>query len=397
MLSQASTISRSNLSQSQLKLVSKILALKGEHFSGRLIIKGIQQLQWTFFFFYGRILFATGGVNSVRRWSALVHKATDSITRQKVFSSLKNLDPSSLGSYWELEVLHENLQQGVLNAQQLAECTQTAILWAIFDIWKSGEFQIEAISEGNKLPITRAVDAEQVLKAAEMEWSAWEAAGLMDCQPNQGISVVLQDELQQQTSPAAYRAMMAMLDGRSTVREIAARTGKDTKSVLRSLKPFLQQGILTWKDVVDLPCPVKLPVKNSSGPQGRENAFTIACIDDSPLICDQMKRLVTEAGLNYFSVSDPLRAIATLLKKKPDLIFLDLVMPNTNGYELCTQLRQLSAFREIPIVILTGNDGIFDRVRVKIAGSSGFLSKPISAEVLKIVLQTHLGHQSVTS
>ena len=396
MLSQASTISRSDLSQPQRELASKFLALKGEHFSGRLIVKSVQQLQWTFFFFYGRILFATGGLHPIRQWSALVQAATDSNTRQKVFSSLKNLDPNRLGPNWELEVLHENLQQGVLNAQQLGDCTQTAILWAIFDIWQSGEFQLEAISEGNELPITTVVDAEQVLKAAEMEWSAWQAAGLMDCQPNQGIAVDLQDELQQQTSPAAYRTMMAMLDGRSTVREIAARTGKDIKSVLRSLKPFLQKGILAWKDVVDLPNPVKLPVKNTPIDRDRQNVFTIACIDDSPLICDQMKRLVTEAGLNYFSVSDPLRAIATLLRQKPDLIFLDLVMPNTNGYEICTQLRQLSAFQETPIVILTGNDGIIDRVRAKMAGSSDFLSKPISAEVLKTVLETHLGHQPVT-
>ena len=53
-----------------------------------------------------------------------------------------------------------------------------------------------------------------------------------------------------------------------------------------------------------------------------------------------------------------LRAIAMLLSRKPDLIFLDLVMPDTNGYEICGQLRKLTYFRQTPIIILTGNDGI---------------------------------------
>ncbi|MEL6500545.1 MAG: response regulator, partial [Cyanobacteria bacterium J06623_1] len=66
--------------------------------------------------------------------------------------------------------------------------------------------------------------------------------------------------------------------------------------------------------------------------------------------------------------------------RKPDLIFLDLVMPNTNGYEICSQLRKLSYFKQTPIVILTGNDGIVDRVRAKMVGSTDFLGKPAQPE-----------------
>jgi chemotaxis family two-component system response regulator PixG len=84
-----------------------------------------------------------------------------------------------------------------------------------------------------------------------------------------------------------------------------------------------------------------------------------------------------------------------LLSRKPDLIFLDLVMPNTNGYEICSQLRKVSAFRITPIIILTGNDGIIDRVRAKIVGASDFLSKPVDAETVLAVTSKHLNSNSL--
>ena len=67
-------------------------------------------------------------------------------------------------------------------------------------------------------------------------------------------------------------------------------------------------------------------------------------------------------------------------------------MPNTNGYEICSQLRKLSFFKNTPIVILTGNDGIIDRVRAKMVGSTDFLGKPaqtdkVLATIDKYVIQ----------
>ena len=103
-----------------------------------------------------------------------------------------------------------------------------------------------------------------------------------------------------------------------------------------------------------------------------------------------MEKILTSQGYQYLALNDALRAIATLLARKPDLIFLDLIMPNANGYEICSQLRKLSFFRNTPIVILTGNDGIIDRVRAKMVGSTDFISKPVDADTVLEVIQKHL-------
>ena len=69
-------------------------------------------------------------------------------------------------------------------------------------------------------------------------------------------------------------------------------------------------------------------------------------------------------------------------------------MPNANGYEICSQLRKLSVFRNTPIVILTGNDGIVDRVRAKMVGASDFLSKPVKQEVVLEVIRKYTKQDS---
>jgi len=105
-------------------------------------------------------------------------------------------------------------------------------------------------------------------------------------------------------------------------------------------------------------------------------------------MCQTLEKILTTANYQFIGINDPLRAIAILLARKPELIFLDLVMPNANGYEICGQLRRLSIFKHTPIVILTGNDGIVDRVRAKMVGSTDFLGKPVNPDqVLSTILK----------
>jgi chemotaxis family two-component system response regulator PixG len=103
-----------------------------------------------------------------------------------------------------------------------------------------------------------------------------------------------------------------------------------------------------------------------------------------------MSKILTESGYRCINIQDALQTLPILLEHKPDLIFLDLVMPIANGYEICAQIRRISAFKDTPVIILTSNDGILDRVRAKIVGSSGFLAKPITSEKVLNALKTHL-------
>ena len=121
-----------------------------------------------------------------------------------------------------------------------------------------------------------------------------------------------------------------------------------------------------------------------------KDAAQIVYIDDSPADSRTMGKIVEELGYKYNNIQDPLQALPILLELKPKLIFLDLVMPFANGYEVCAQIRRISTLEQTPIVIVTSNDGIADRVRAKVVGASGFLGKPIQQKKVAKVLQKYL-------
>ena len=116
------------------------------------------------------------------------------------------------------------------------------------------------------------------------------------------------------------------------------------------------------------------------------NAPLIIYIDDSPLDSRAMGDILQDAGFRFRSIQESTHALPLLIEHKPQLIFLDLVMPVANGYEICSQVRRVSLFRDIPIVIVTSNNSLADRVHAKMVGATGFLSKPINRDkVLRTV------------
>ncbi|MDV3000488.1 MAG: Sensor histidine kinase RcsC [Chroococcopsis gigantea SAG 12.99] len=170
---------------------------------------------------------------------------------------------------------------------------------------------------------------------------------------------------------------------------------RDVLTVTSSLIPYIQMGLVELIQIPDLPPWSCLPARRIT--RDREESVPkplIACVDDSPLMCQTMERILTGANYQFLGINDPLRAIAMLMARKPELIFLDLVMPNANGYEICSQLRKLTIFRNTPIVILTGNDGIIDRVRAKMVGSSDFISKPVNADMVLNTIRKHLSQET---
>ncbi len=129
------------------------------------------------------------------------------------------------------------------------------------------------------------------------------------------------------------------------------------------------------------------PQKNVPAPiTTARNKYKIVSVDDSPTILKEISRFLEEENFSVVTISDPVKAVMAIIRHKPDLILLDLNMEGIDGYELCRIIRNNSMFKNTPIVMVTGNKGIVDKVRARLVGASGYLTKPFTrADLLKMV------------
>ena len=120
----------------------------------------------------------------------------------------------------------------------------------------------------------------------------------------------------------------------------------------------------------------------------KTRSYTIVCVDDSPTMLKELSLFLSEEMFAVVTISNPVKALMAIIRHKPDLILLDVNMDGIDGYELCRLLRNNNQFKITPIVMVTGNTGIFDRVKARLVGASGYLTKPFTrAELLKMVFR----------
>ncbi|MBE9182149.1 response regulator [Oculatella sp. LEGE 06141] len=381
---------------------SRQLGLRSQiQFTGRLNVQASNQ-QWGLYLYMGRLIWATGGPHPYRRW----HRYITQYCPQVNVSTLpyQETDGSQCWNYSTLAVLAERQQ---ITGEQAVAVVRSTVAEVLFDIIQQEETQPVTFQCNPQDLLERSltlINTEHTLQEIQRLWNTWAGLGLVDHSPNLAPVLRRPEQLQQQTSEKAYATLVSLVDGKRTFRDLAALMQQDLLLVTRMLLPFFRKGLIGLTKIPDLPPPLlaTAPVASAglSAPSalGRPVLATgslVACIDDSKRECQAMEQILTQAGYRFVGIQDSIQALPTLLEQKPGLIFLDLVMPIANGYEICAQLRRVSLFKETPIVILTGNDGIIDRVRAKLVGSSGFLAKPVDAEKVLAIARKYLPSRRV--
>jgi len=133
---------------------------------------------------------------------------------------------------------------------------------------------------------------------------------------------------------------------------------------------------------------LKSPGQNARQDNTVKSTYSIACIDDSPTVLNAINSFLDDKSFSVVMINDPVRALMQVVRIKPDLILLDVEMPNLDGYELCSLLRKHPLFKNTPIIMVTGNTGFLDRAKAKLVRASGYLTKPFNqSELLKMVFK----------
>jgi diguanylate cyclase (GGDEF)-like protein len=116
----------------------------------------------------------------------------------------------------------------------------------------------------------------------------------------------------------------------------------------------------------------------------------ILIVDDTPNNLRFLSTTLTEQGYKVRSVTDGSMALTVAQAALPDLILLDIKMPNIDGYEVCQRLKANEYTREIPVIFLSALDEVLDKVRAFTVGGVDYISKPFQLEEVLARIQTHL-------
>jgi twitching motility two-component system response regulator PilG len=117
----------------------------------------------------------------------------------------------------------------------------------------------------------------------------------------------------------------------------------------------------------------------------------VLVIDDSKTIRRTAETLLTKEGCEVFTAVDGFDALSKIADHQPDIVFVDIMMPRLDGYQTCSLIKHNKVFRQIPVIMLSSKDGLFDRARGRIVGSEHYLTKPFTKDELLGAIEAHVG------
>lgn len=407
-------------------LTSRLHSHKQNQFTGVVHISAGKAPQWSIYFHMGRMVWAHSRLHPVRRWQRQLIKHCPRLTEE--FES--KYRQSAAKPYAELHYskLVAKVKKGELNRIDMAKAVEEYLSEILFDIIHQGtlrklqsktDLTLTDIKKRFSSDLFLIVRSEQAWQQAQYDWQAWQAAGLVKCSPNLALIIGQHEDLRKSASEAVYQHLTSIIDGKQTFRDLSVQLKQPLLPLTRRIIPYIRKGLIGLVRASDLSSEV-LTNRNQSKqtassadtakgtldksvsqssqaishhtPTSRSpskvasDAPLIIYIDDSPMDSQIMGNILQDAGFRFRTIQESTHALPLLIEHKPQLIFLDLVMPVANGYEICAQVRRVSLFKGIPIVIVTSNNTLADRVHAKVVGASGFLSKPIQRDkVLKTV------------
>lgn len=119
------------------------------------------------------------------------------------------------------------------------------------------------------------------------------------------------------------------------------------------------------------------------------SGLKVMVIDDSKTIRRTAETLLKKAGCEVLTAIDGFEALSIIADNHPDLIFVDIMMPRLDGYQTCALIKHNELYREIPVIMLSSKDGLFDRARGRIVGSEQYLTKPFTRDELLDAIRKH--------
>jgi CheY-like chemotaxis protein len=146
---------------------------------------------------------------------------------------------------------------------------------------------------------------------------------------------------------------------------------------------------VTPTPVVAAPAPVVAVPPASVTSRADENSFRVLAVDDSPLMRTFLQNKLQPYGISPEFASSGEEALFKISKQHFDLIFLDVMLPGMDGYDVCKMIKKNKDNSLMRVIMLTSKDKTFDKIRGKMAGCDDYLTKPVDELKLRAIVERH--------
>ena len=408
-------INSSHTLTAELSVSSVLQNLASSQNTGCLEVTG-GDIKWSVFLHCGQLLSIDCSAQSL---SQLIYRLTQLGCNEaaKAVNITANTNTYRLNDNLIQQELDRLVTQKMLDptlAIQLSTAVTKEFLESL--LWlQAGSYQWQEQELNAKLATNNAesrLDLSTLIKYYQQRLTIWQNYITIVQSPHQRPYLTQEKFLEKPVvagtlSSQALRQIAQLMRGIS-LRELSLLLKQDELKVIQLLIPYIREQIICLREPSspfqqlpqipepDLPCTgsrdevVSLD-RSASTPSNTTKIYKIACIDDSPVVLNELERFLQKDGsYSLIKIEDPIKASSLIFRIKPDLILMDVTMPNINGYQLCYLFRDSATFKNTPIIMVTGNKGLIDKARAKIVGATDYLTKPFTEAVLLELVKKYL-------
>jgi twitching motility two-component system response regulator PilG len=349
------------------RVVEALKDIIQQELSGLLTIKDAldSSITWEAYFGNGKLHFATSTVGQRERLIYLTrHHHPDF-----------NVSEFTVGQSDYQFICHQ-WQSGKLSLQQVRQLAFTSTQEAFVHIMAIGNAEMEFNLDAHLDVLILSASVQQIITPVKQLIWQWQKIRPHITSPLVRVYLSNVDSLyqllwQQLQSTKAIESYQSALTQNICIYSIANQLNVDVQEISHMLLPLVRN---------------RSAQISGYGQKQDEERPVIACIDDSQTVQNSVKLTLESQGYEVISLLKPAQAMTKLIRTHPMLILMDISMPDINGYELCQLLRKSPSLKNVPILMLSSRDGLFDRLKAKMVGANDYMTKPFTpSELVNLV------------
>lgn len=381
-----------NLSEIDIRSILQLIEL-GQR-TGLLFVEAYAEESlprtWFVFFLNGQIVYSQEANSCEFRLRDYLRYYRINLQGEEILpttDSEKSLGAPEYGYLWRL------LEQDIINPIQARSIINGLVHETLFDLLSLREgnfiFELDKPLTPQLTTLEIAPNVKKVFKQVQ----EWKLLYPYIQSPDQCPVLTDVERLRSSLASSTVEKLQHWADGKTSLRQLARFLNRDVLTLAKAIYPYVQQGLI---HIVSMESKSSWTHNHSQQQHSQENRSIkgIVCIDDAYSICETVQSILQPQGYNAIAFTNPLEALNRVFQLQPHLILCDIVMPDLDGYQLCAMLRHSSAFRLVPIIMLSAKTSYIDRAKANMVGATDYLTKPFESTELLLLIKKYLDQKS---